>query len=517
MSVFVMTRAEPTQVQNHVRIVLHRITGPQSPGDASRFVVHPEGFFIGRSLDCDWSIPEDGLLSRKHLKLVPTRGGCVLTDLGSRNGTNVNDEPIEPFRPVEMLAGDLIQCGRSCFRIDFDDAEVAILKASEQLTDEAPASLSHLFPMAVEVPQAKAEPVLPSANSVKDVPQRVSVEAPTISPKTLPGESPKATGESRTCSLCRRVVPIAGAVRSADSSVTDPKVWVCKDCRSESGERPGEEDLAPHFETIRLLGRGSMGVVYLARHRTTGRDVALKIIDPETAATRTAIERFLREMSVIGTLKHPNIVECLDQGHDHGRLWFAMEYVSGVSLETLAQANRGTYPYHQACRLMCQVLRGLEHAHAQGFVHRDIKPENILIGRTIENKLIAKISDFGLAKNYQQLGGSGLTFSGEMRGTIPFMPPEQMIDFKTVKPSADLYASAATLYYLISGTFVFEADSDTEDMIQMLLDHRIVPLSRRRPDVPEGLSQLLDRCLAREPEDRLPTASAMRAALKAFA
>lgn len=491
--------------------------GPKSVGDSSRFVVHPDGFVIGRSLECDWSIPEDGLLSRKHLKLVPTRNGCVLTDLGSRNGTNVNDEPVEPFRPVEMLAGDMILCGRSCFRIDFDDADGAVAKASERLTEEAPAGTSPGRSGEFAAIGAAPEPVPPLRDPSMDWTKGVVPEEAAIPPNRDPGEGTRPLAESRVCSLCRRQKPVVDPVRGAlDSPVVDPKVWVCRDCRTENGERSGEEDLAPHFETKRLLGRGAMGVVYLARHRTTGRDVALKIIDPETAATRTAIERFMREMSVIGTLKHPNIVECLDQGHDRGRLWFAMEYVSGVSLETLAQANRGTYPYHQACRLICQVLRGLEHAHSQGFVHRDIKPENVLIGRTAENKLIAKISDFGLAKNYQQLGGSGLTFSGEMRGTIPFMPPEQMIDFKTVKPSADLYASAATLYYLISGTFVFETDSDTEDMIQMLLDHRIVPLARRRPDVPFGLSQLLDRCLARRPEDRLPTAAAMRAALKVY-
>ncbi len=484
-----MTRAEPTQVQSHVRVVVHRISGPKSDEDTNRFVVHSDGLVIGRALGSDWAIPEDSLLSRKHLRLTPTRAGCTLTDLGTTNGTNLNDEPVEPFRATELLTGDLIQCGRSCFRVEIEIPDRAILHASERITDEAPASSMVHAPEPVDSraafdrkPDAKVEP---------------------------PG--------GRTCSLCRKTVAEPEVAKfSQDSSISDPKVWVCAQCRTRPSERLGDEDLAPHFETIRMLGRGAMGVVYLARHRMTGRDVALKIIDPESAATRTAIERFLREMSVIGTLKHANIVECLDQGHDHGRLWFAMEYVSGVSLETLAQANRGTYPFHQACRLMCQVLRGLEHAHAQGFVHRDIKPENILIGRTPENKLIAKISDFGLAKNFQQLGGSGLTFSGEMRGTIPFMPPEQMIDFKTVKPSADLYASAATLYYLISGTFVFESDSDTDDMIQMLLDHRIVPLVRRRPDVPQLLSDLLDRCLAREPENRLPTAATMRSALKAF-
>ena len=105
--------------------------------------------------------------------------------------------------------------------------------------------------------------------------------------------------------------------------------------------------------------------------------------------------------------------------------------------------------------MACQVLRGLEHAHMTGFVHRDIKPENILIGRTPEG-LVAKISDFGLAKSFSGMGLAKLTFSGEMRGTIPFMPPEQVRDFKTVLPSGDLYATAATLYYLITGQFIYD-------------------------------------------------------------
>ena len=106
-----------------------------------------------------------------------------------------------------------------------------------------------------------------------------------------------------------------------------------------------------------------------------------------------------------------------------------------------------------------QVLKGLEHAHGHGFVHRDIKPENILIGKA-DGGLVAKISDFGLAKSFRGIGLSGLTFSGEMRGTIPFMPPEQVLDFKKVLPSGDLYATAATLYYLISGQFIYDQNAE---------------------------------------------------------
>jgi eukaryotic-like serine/threonine-protein kinase len=160
-------------------------------------------------------------------------------------------------------------------------------------------------------------------------------------------------------------------------------------------------------------------------------------------------------------------------------------------------------------------LKGLEHAHSLGFVHRDIKPENVLICRC-DTGLIAKISDFGLAKSYRGIGLSGLTFSGEMRGTIPFMPPEQMLDFKTVTPAGDLYATAATLYYLIAGTFIYDQAADGGDLIRTLLEEHPVPIQERRPEVPSGLAAVLEKCLARDPSDRYPTATALRQALRPF-
>src|SRR5205823_8317100 len=125
----------------------------------------------------------------------------------------------------------------------------------------------------------------------------------------------------------------------------------------------------------------------------------------------SAIDRFQREMSVISQLRHPNLVEFYEQGMSRGQFWFAMEYVAGTNLETLAKADPARYPIDQGCRLTCQILKGLEQAHQLGFVHRDIKPENILIAQSAEG-LTVKISDFGLAKSIRGVGLSGLTFSG---------------------------------------------------------------------------------------------------------
>lgn len=481
-----------------IRIVLERLAGPLGTDESRRSVSKPEGITIGRAANVDWPIPDDGLLSRTHLRIVPTDSGCRLIDLGSTNGTNLNDEPAEPHKEYDLKDKDLIQAGRSVFCVHFEPMTSEMIAATEAKTTRA----------------------LSVLETDHDGNASSSVASP--NPGVASSTEPPADRGTKLCRLCKQSFASDSEDQLLNRSISGingaSQVWVCRACRQnhQTIDSFSEHDLAPHFETIRLIGRGSMGVVYLAKHRGTDKHVALKIIDPETATSRTAMDRFLREMAVIGTLKHPNVVECLDQGFEDGHLWFAMEYVSGINLQALAEANRGTYPVNQSCRIICQVLKGVEYAHNLGFVHRDIKPENILIGRTPENRLIAKVSDFGLAKNYQTLGVSGLTFSGEMRGTIPFMPPEQMIDFKTVTPSADLYATAATLYYLIAGTYIFDAEDGSDDMIQMLLDHKIVPLVNRRSDVPQGLSDLILKCLSRDPIDRLPTASAMRNALKAY-
>ncbi len=441
-----------------MRVILDVIEGPLK---GRQFVLdRHETFVIGRSRFVHCPMPEDLALSRDHFMIELNPPSCVLRDLGSTNGTFLNNRRVDRS---PLASRDMIAAGQSIFRV------------------------------AVEMAG--------SASSIDEPSDAAG------------GRTTSFHVGSVRCAGCGSAAPASLTIAGpAGAGASEPVEWWCAACRSESANLPQP---VPYYTCLRELGRGAMGVVYQARHNLTGQMVALKLIMPETATTRSAIDRFQREMSVISQIRHPNIVECYEQGMTRGQFWFAMEYVAGSNLEALAKADPGRYPIAQACRLTCQILKGLEQAHKLGFVHRDIKPENILIAQSAEG-LSVKVSDFGLAKSFRGVGLSGLTFSGEMRGTVPFMPPEQMLDFKTVTPLADLYATAATLYYMLTCQYVYDEAAAGGDLIRMLLEESPVPIRDRRPDVPQALAEVIRKCLAREPKERYPDAASMRKAIKPF-
>ncbi len=439
-----------------MRVILEVLQGPRK-GRSFAFDRH-DTFIVGRSRFVHCSMPEDMALSRDHFMIEINPPQCELRDLGSTNGTFVNNERVDRIR---LSSGDVIAAGQNVFRVRVD--------------------------------------VTPISSS----------EAGSASGARGDGASIVAIRCAGCGSPAPQNITIAGPVNKDGTEVVE---WWCALCRSESSALPQP---VPHYTTLREIGRGAMGIVYQARHVQTGQMVALKLIMPETATTRTAIDRFYREMSVISQLRHPNVVEWYEQGMNRGQFWFAMEYVAGSNLEALAKEHPGRYSTTQGCRLTCQILKGLEQAHRMGFVHRDIKPENVLIAHSSDG-LIAKISDFGLAKSFRGVGLSGLTFSGEMRGTVPFMPPEQMLDFKTVTPLADLYATAATLYYLLSCKYIYDEPAGGGDLIRMLLEEHPIPIRDRRRDIPAPLAAVIEKCLARDPKERYPDAASMRRALKPF-
>ncbi len=267
----------------------------------------------------------------------------------------------------------------------------------------------------------------------------------------------------------------------------------------------------PGYEVVRELGRGGMGVVYHARSVPSGEDVALKVVSPAVAPNPQTLGRFQREMAILERLTHPHIVRFLRTGESGGLLYFVMEYVEGESASAAVHRDRPFAP-GRVVRLGCQLLEALAHAHLQGFIHRDVKPGNLLLARADD---AVKLADFGLGRTYQASMMSGLTMSGQQGGTPGFIPPEQVVDFRSARPPADQYGAAATLYYLLTGRMVYEPSRSSADLMMRVLGEEPLPLRQPAggPTLPGGLGPVLCRALARDPRQRYPDVLAFRDAL----
>jgi serine/threonine-protein kinase len=271
----------------------------------------------------------------------------------------------------------------------------------------------------------------------------------------------------------------------------------------------------PGYRVERELGRGGMGVVYLATNDLDGTQVAIKIIVPGGTVTRRNIDRFVREASILKQLAHPNIVAFRDLGATRGLLYFTMDYVPGTDAQRMLDA-RGQWSVRSAVRVCIEVLKALDYAHREGFVHRDIKPANILI-RTGEAGNAVKVADFGLARVYQSSQLSGLSQEGEFGGTPKFMPPEQITDYRNVTPSSDQFGAAATLYTLLTGKFIYDFENDNRPAVVLVLEGNAIPIRERRPELPVELTAVIHRALERDPAQRFDSCAEFAEALRPYA
>jgi eukaryotic-like serine/threonine-protein kinase len=287
--------------------------------------------------------------------------------------------------------------------------------------------------------------------------------------------------------------------------------FLCEECREELKRQPQP---VPGYEMIKMLGRGGMGCVMLAREEKTGRSVAIKTLLPEVAVTEQALARFMREIKVAEALDHPNIVRFIESGTNNGSVYLVSEYVAGSDAARLADAQGGRLPYAQAIDIAGQALDGLAYAHERGYIHRDIKESNILISGTAPN-LNAKLTDFGLAKSFTQSGMSGITMAGDMAGTFAYMPPEQIKDFRNVRPTSDIYALGMTAYSLLAGDTALDIGpaQDMAGTVRAIFEGQIIPLRQRAPEVPQRVAEVIERALNKEPANRWQSAAAMRTAL----
>ena len=247
--------------------------------------------------------------------------------------------------------------------------------------------------------------------------------------------------------------------------------------------------VAGRYSLERELGRGGMGVVYLANEVDLDRPVAIKVLPPERVANARLRARFLREARTAAKLSHPNIIPLHKVDEVGAFVFFAMAYVDGETLAERVRA-RGPLPPSEAARVLREVAWALAHAHAHGVVHRDVKPDNILLERATGRALVA---DFGIAAAEE-------SETGEVTGTPEFMSPEQALG-KTVDARSDLYAFGVTAYFTLSGRLPFHGRTPTEVLAKQV-NATAEPLAVAAGGLPRRLAQTVERCLAKRPEHR---------------
>ncbi len=435
-----------------MRVTLRVLAGPYV-GRAFTFDQH-DTFLIGRSDTAHLCLPEDRFFSRHHclLEIAPPR--CFLRDLHSTNGTFVNGQKVSE---AHLRDGDRIQGGQTV--------------------------------LAVEV---SAEPAVPAYHDASAGRAALAPTQPAIV-----------------------IVECLNCGRRDQAEATAPGerlTYLCEECREELRRKPQR---VPGYETVRVLGRGGMGCVLLAREQRTGRAVAIKTLLPEVAVSDVALRRFMREVDVAAALQHPHIVGFIGRGTNNGVIYLITEYVEGKDAARLLEARGGRLPYREAAQILMQTLDALHYAHTKGYIHRDIKDQNILVSGAWPS-YTAKLTDFGLAKNFTQSGMSGITMAGDVAGTVAYMPPEQIRDFRDVNPTSDIYAMGMTAYRLVTGALALDLSprANPAEAIRAIFEKPIIPLNRRVADIPPLVADVIERALAKDPSQRWQSAGAMRAALE---
>ena len=318
-----------------------------------------------------------------------------------------------------------------------------------------------------------------------------------------------ATGE-KECTSCRIELPdaarfcyicgrgIATAASSGLSGGDDAVVSMLQERLSTA--------LARRYEIRGVLGKGGMGIVFLAEDRKKHTQVAVKVMRPEISVDEVGVSRFRREAQIAKSLEHPGIIPILTVGSEHGLHYFVMEYVTGHSLDALLEERRAEQrplPVDAATRILTEAASTLGYAHERGVVHRDVKPANIMLDE--QSRVL--LTDFGISKNATASTGATtvarLTDTGTVLGTPQYLAPEQALG-TSVDGRADQYALAIVGFEMLAGYVPFD-DETPHAIIHRHINEAAPALSALRPDVPQHVSAAIARALSKAPSHRFAT------------
>src|SRR5271166_2187227 len=268
--------------------------------------------------------------------------------------------------------------------------------------------------------------------------------------------------------------------------------------------------LGGRYEILQMLGEGGMGAVYKAMDRELDRPVALKLIRPELAANPSILARFKQELLLAHQVTHKNVIRIYDLGDADGVKFISMEFVEGVDLRALiserTKENKKFSP-EEAVEITEQICRALEATHNVGVIHRDLKPQNIM--RDATGRVL--LMDFGLARTVQ---GEGMTQTGALVGTMEYMSPEQALA-KGLDQRSDLFTLGLILYELLTGKTPYSAESVVASLIKRTQE-RAIPVSDHDGTIPQPLSNIVSKCLERDPKLRYQNAAELLHDLDAY-
>lgn len=472
---------------------LEVVEGPE----AGRFFEFKEAdsFLVGRSPKAHFVLEPtaDRQISRHHFLLDIRPPRCLIQDLDSKNGTYVNHRRIRRHHLEDL---DEIRAGRTVLRIRIFEAQ----------PETAPSSGTPRPPVRSLALSDRSREALPSP----------------------PGAAPPSSSRPFPCFGCGRDLERWARADGWAEDLPDAR-YLCPTCTAAQRSSNVTRRTIGNYRILRELGRGGMGVVYKAVHEPTRRLCAVKEILPDAAADEKSLRLFDREIGVQSMVMHPNLARILERGRDGGHLFFSVEYLEGGDAHQLVtEALRVPLNPGLACKITCDILRGLQALHDHGFVHRDLKPRNFLLSRAHDDPgMSAKITDYGLAKSFEEAGNSMFDFTriGDVAGSMMFMAPEQILDYRFVKPPSDVYSVGVSLYFLLTRKFSIDFPAAPSPggggrnqprprhPIHAMIEDPPIPILERRPDLPLDLAEVVDMAVLKDVDGRFASADQFLRAL----
>ena len=472
-----------------------------------------EALIIGRNHDSNIVLPER-TVSRYHCLVDINPPSIVVCDFGSLNGTFLNDKKIGQREPgttpdeakeqtrqqFTLSSGDTLGLGPDCqLTIDIKIPKHCSLCDCELTDDEN-------------------ETVSSSKYICNACFERQKAQEESKKKKAL---AQNAEPKQKKCEACGKLLSTGYTEKLCPECLQNPlKVLELLIKNAMAGKE--EASKIKGYRNIRSLGKGAMGQVWLVEQEKSGQQMALKIMLPHVASNENSRNMFLREAFVSEQLRHRNIVTQFENGCTNNTYFILMEYCAGGNLGNLIR-RQGVLDINYAVEIMFQVLDALDYTHnakikaklagdipvdVTGVVHRDLKPDNIFLSGSVYEPIV-KVADFGLAKAFEIAGLSGMTNAECVAGTLACMPRQQILNFRYSKPDVDVWAAAATFYYMLTGKYPKEFSNDKPPQL-CVLNNKAIPIRTYNPNIPFRLAEVIDTALIDNPKICISSAAELK-------